>query len=348
MVAALMGCNYDSFVMPSLFPTGYVIHELGLLPGGTQSQANAGTRATIVGWGIAAGTAHHAVTFAGGAAHPLVEPVGTANSEARGVNDAGTIVGFVTLGGVRQAVVWPSATAGPVLLESLGGAYSFARSINGSGVVLGSAQTAAGDTVIVTWTPQDYGTYDDPERLDPTGGRDFDPTAINNRGFVAGNADEAFVWSEDDGFDDVDAPEGGEEVDVNGMNNYGVVVGGYENAAGDDRALLFTGASGSLALGEPPAGFVGVGGNAVSDSGIVSATATGVDGLGNAISVGIVGTIVDTARTWTVLPSLGGTRGAPQDHAITLCGVVLGWANKPASAAVRYAVAWVPNGCTIP
>ena len=334
--------------MPNLLPTAYTIHELGLLPGGTQSQANAGTRSTIVGWGIVAGAAHHAVTFSGGAAHALIEPVGAANSEARGVNDAGTIVGFVTLGGAQQGVVWPSATAAPVLLESLGGAYSFARAINDAGVVLGSAQTAAGDTVIVTWTPEDDGDYDDPERLDPTGGQDYEATAINNRGLVAGNADEAFLWSEDDGFDDVDAPEGGDDVDVNGMNNYGVVVGGYENAGGDDRALLFTGASGSLELGEPPTGFSGVGGNAVSDSGIVSATATGVDAGGNAISVGVVGTIIDTASTWTVLPTLGGTRGAPQDHAITLCGVVLGWANKPASAAERYAVAWVPQGCAIP
>lgn len=348
IAAALVGCQYDSFVMPSLLPTAYTIHELGLLPGGTQSQANSGTRSTIVGWGIVAGTAHHAVTFSGGAAHALTEPAGSANSEARGVNDAGTIVGFATIGGVRQAVVWPSASAAPVLLQSLGGAYSFARSINQTGVVLGSAQTAAGDTVIVTWTPTIEGDDEGPERLDPTGGQDYDATAINNRGLVAGNSDEGFIWSEDEGFDDVEAPEGGDDIDVNGMNNLGVVVGGYTDASGADRALLFTGAAGSLPLGEPPSGYAGVGGNAVSDSGIVSATATGVDGTGAAISVGVVGTIVDTAHTWTLLPTLGGTRGAPQDHAITACGVVLGWANKPASAAVRYAVAWVPNGCTIP
>jgi len=73
-----------------------------------------------------------------------------------------------------------------------------------------------------------------------------------------------------------------------------------------------------------------------------------VNSGGQAVGVAVVGTIVDSASTWTVLPSLTGTIASPQDNAVNTCGVIFGYATKAASATVRYAVAWVPQGCTIP
>ncbi|HUK22554.1 MAG TPA: hypothetical protein VLV45_13485 [Gemmatimonadales bacterium] len=354
--AALGSCNYESFVLPPPLPKDYVIHELGLLPGGTQSQARAGSMSTIVGWGIVSGTAHHAVTFSGGQAHALTEPAGAANSEARGVNNPGTIVGFATLGGVRQAIYWASATAPPLILPTLGDSsgflYGFARSINDAGVILGSAQDTTGDSVLVTWTPDGSGGYD-VAPVDTSGaGVDLDATAINNPGQISGNADDdGFIYTPGDSgleSDDVDAPEGGTDPDVNGMSNLGVIAGSFTAASGLIRSFIYTGAAGSIQLSEPPTGYTAVGANAVNDSGVVSATLTGTDSANNTITRAVVGSIVDTASTWTVLPTLGGLRASPQDNAINNCGVVFGSASKAPSATVLYAVAWVPTGCTIP
>lgn len=357
--AALGSCNYESFVLPPPLPKDYVIHELGLLPGGTQSQARAGSMTTVVGWGIVSGTAHHAVTFSGGQAHALTEPAGAANSEARGVNDAGIIVGFATVSGVREGVVWASPTAPPLVLPTLGGVYGFARNVNADGVIFGAAQTDTGDTVLVLWTPNGSGY--DVAPADTTGTAvGYEPTSINDRGQLAGNTDDdGFIFTpgggggddEDDsgnGFDEVEPPEGGDDPDVNGFNNFGVIVGGYDAPGGVSRAFVFTTPAGSLELGAPPAGFTSVEGNAVSDSGVITANITGTDSASNTITRAVVGAIVDTASTWTVLPTLGGLRASPQDNAVNTCGVVFGSASKAPSATVLYAVAWVPTGCTIP
>src|ERR1700684_1033001 len=84
--AVAASCKYTPYepTAPAL-PT-YTIQQLGLLAGGTQSQATAGSAVAIVGWGADAGGAHHAVTFSSGAATQLAEPAGTLNSEANSVN----------------------------------------------------------------------------------------------------------------------------------------------------------------------------------------------------------------------------------------------------------------------
>ena len=358
MAIALVGsCKYESFVLPetTTAPKTYTIHELGVPAGGTQSQANSGSATAVVGWGILTGTAHHAAAFAGGAAIMLQEPAGTTASEARGVNDAGVVCGFAQIAGVRHAYIWPTATATavPVALPSLGGTYTFARNINSSGVIAGASQETAGDTVVVIWTPASGGGYT-VERLHPLLGQNFGVAAINNAGQVAGNqpTGEGFLWDDDDGMINIDTPEGGDDddgVDVNGMNNLGIVAGNYgDETTGDDRSFVYTGTSGAVPLGPPPTGYTGVAAGGLSDDGWVFAQATGVNSGGQAVGVAVVGTIVDSASTWTVLPSLTGTIASPQDNAVNTCGVIFGYATKAASATVRYAVAWVPQGCTIP
>jgi probable HAF family extracellular repeat protein len=123
-VVALAGCKYDSYSpTPPALPT-FAIQQLGLLAGGTQSQASAGSDAMIVGWATSGAGTRHAVVFTGGSAVALLEPSGAVSSEARGVNAAGVIVGFSTSSaGVRQALRWTSATSAPVPLARRGGAY---------------------------------------------------------------------------------------------------------------------------------------------------------------------------------------------------------------------------------
>ena len=366
--AVLVGCHYDEFVV-SPSPATFTIKELGLLPGGTQSQANGGSATTIVGWGTTTGTARHAVTFAGGAAHALQEPAGATSSEARAVNDAGVIVGFASVAGVGNGLVWPTASAAPITLPTLGGAYSFARAINEAGVVLGQAQTDTGDTVLVTWEPAGGG-YDVARLIamvtdtDPVThlvtvdtlpvGQNYAPTAINELGQVIGNAPDAaaepggFIWNEED-LETIEPPGSDEDTDANGFNNFGVVVGAFASPSGASRAFLFTGALGSFQLGSPPSGYTDIEANAVNDSGRVSGNAFTTDNLGNTLtSVAVIGTMIDSVHTFTALPTLGGARAQPTDNAITSCGIVLGWATKSASPTIRYAVAWVPQGCSIP
>lgn len=362
---ASVACHYDQFNIPPTLPP-YTIRELGLLPGGTQSQANAGSASTIVGWAIVSGATRHAVTFSGGQAHALLEPPGATASEARGVNDAGMIVGFATVGGVRTAIVWSSAGAAPVQLPSLGGAYSFARSINNAGVVVGNAQTSAGDTVLVLWEGSGGGysatrirvrtvTYVGTDSVVDTVpvGHGYAPSGINELGQVVGNLPtdsetSGFIFG-DVALDTIEAPSGDAGPDANGLNNYGVVVGAFETPAGPSRGFLFTGPLGAFQLGEPPSGYTDLEANAVNDSGRVAGNAFTVNTSGAALtSVGVIGTMIDSVHTFTALPTLGGTLAQPTDNAITECGVVLGFATKPASATTRYAVAWVPTGCTIP
>lgn len=355
VAAAIGACNYESFNLPPAPPKTYTIQQLGLLPGGTQSQANGGSATAIVGWGIVSGSSHHAAAFAGGQGIALKEPTGTTASEARGVNDAGVVVGFAQISGVRRAYWWPAASAAatPVALPNLGGTYSFARSVNQNGLILGSAQTDTGDTVIVIWTPDGMGGYT-VARLDTAGGQDYDAAAISNRGVAAGNGtDNGFIWNASEGFEDVDVPAGGADtagVDVNGMNNYGIIAGAYTDAVtGNDRSFIFTSTAGSIPLGPPPSPYTGVAAGGVTDSGMVAAVASGVDAGGNAISAVVVGSILDTANVWTVLPLLpGGTRASVSDNGVTACGVLVGYATKTTAATPRYAVAWVPQGCTIP
>ena len=347
-------CHYDSF-SPSVPVFGpYTIHQLGLLSGGTASQAYAGAASIIVGYATDAGGKRRAVTFAGGAATRLPEPSGATTSQARSVNTSGTIAGFATVSGQQEALVWPSATTAPVVLPGLGGTYQSARAINAVGAILGTAQTDSGDTVLVLWQPGDSGyavaRLDSADTAQSGGG--FEAAALNALGQAAGNnpdGDTGFLWNPGGGFEEVDAPNNGSNVDVNGFNNFGVIVGDFTTASGTQvLGLLYTGAQGSLPLGAPPAPYTNVAGSAVTDSGAIigyafTSSASGSDST----AAVVVGSIIDTADVWTVLPTLGGTLAEPSDNGVTPCGVILGYALLPNNAN-RQAAAWVPPGCTIP
>jgi uncharacterized membrane protein len=344
-------CHYDAYQPPSspTFPT-YAIEQLGLLAGGTESQANGGSAAAIVGWATDNGGVRHAVTFAAGAATRLAEPSGTTTSVAWGVNASGTIVGVATLsGGVRQGLVWPGATAAPIELPTLGGAASYARGINDQNVIVGTATDAGGDTTLVIWT-QDGATYD-VAVADSGSGTSVRPNGIDLVQDIVGNLPDsagAFFFNASTGLDTVSASSG---LTVStGLNNFGIQVGWIDNGpSSPTQAFVATGTVGVVVMGGPPTGYTGVLANSISDKGFIAGTATTVSGTGMILtSEGVVGSVVDPSATFRPLPSLGGTRAQPVNNAVTACGVILGWAATAASPTSHVAVAWVPTGCTIP
>ncbi len=350
VVAVLaVACHYDAFSIPATVPT-YSLHTLGVLSGGATSQAFSGTATVIVGAATDAGGAPRAVTFAGGAAARLPEPTGTTTSMALGVNASGVVVGCATMNDTQVAVVWPSATTPPLVLPGLGGVYETARAINDEGTVFGTAQTDTGDTVLVLWQPTGAGEYM-AARVDSTSGVDYTPAGINMRGQLAGttaDGNTGFVWDSGSGFETVNAPNNGGTVVVHGLNNYGVVTGAFTTAGGPTGAFLYTGVAGSLELGDPPNPYTNVVGSAVTDGGILVGYASSPNASGaDSIAVVVVGSIIDTADTWTVLPTMGGRIAEPSTNGVTLCGVVLGYATPPGTT-TRLAAAWVPAGCTIP
>jgi hypothetical protein len=187
-----------------------------------------------------------------------------------------------------------------------------------------------------------------------TVGQDYDAVAINNLGQVVGNLPvsdsetSGFIWGEALTLDTIEAPSGA-ATDANSLNDYGVVVGSFATPSGPSRGFLYTGALGSFVLGGAPSGYTDVEANAVNDSGRVAGYAFTADNAGNPLtSVPLIGTMIDSVQNFTPLPTLGGSLAQPVDHAITSCGVVLGWATKSASPTIRYAVAWVPQGCALP
>jgi hypothetical protein len=348
VAAVAASCKYTAYEPTAPALPAYTIQQLGLLAGGTQSQATAGSAVAIVGWGADAGGVHHAVTFSSGAATQLAEPAGTLSSEANSVNASGVITGFVTLvGGVQEGVVWSSPTATPVVLPSLGGPNTFAHGINNSNWVLGTAQTDSGDTVLVTWSPSESGSGYAVTRFDTAGGVDFQAIGVDDPGDISGNLPSgqgAFLWDSDDGLLNV-TPASGVTVAI-GMNNLGIQAGAIVNSPTSSTAYVFTGTIGVVPLGAPPTGYTNVVANAVSDHGIIAGTASTVDGVGNTLtSIPVLGTVVNPAQAFTALPTLGGSLA--QSVGMTGCGVILGWATQSGSPA-HLATAWLTKGCTLP
>jgi hypothetical protein len=344
--ALAAGCKYTAYSPTEPALPVYTIQQLGLLPGGSQSQATAASAAAIVGWAADAGGVHHAVTLGTRAATPLAEPAGAVSSEANSVNAAGVIAGFATLGsGVQEGVVWSSPTAPPVVLPSLGGANTFAHGINNQNAVLGTAQTDSGDTVLVTWRPDGSGY--DVARFDTAGGVDYVPIATDDPGDIAGNlpaGQGAFFWDDEDGLLNV-TPSSGLSI-ASGLNDLGIEVGGINNGSSPSQAYVFTGSIGVITMGAPPQAFTDVVANGISDQGVIAGTASTVDGLGHTLtSTGVIGTVDNPAQAFTALPTLRGTLAQPVG--VSGCGLIVGWATT-ASSPAHVAVVWVTKGCTIP
>jgi hypothetical protein len=357
VVAVVGACHYEAYnPKPPALPV-YTITSLGVLAGGTQSQALGGSAAAIVGWATDAGNVRHAVTFVSGAAQRLTEPNGTTSSEARAANASGIIVGNATIGGTVQGVVWASPTSAPMILPSLGGAYTSARSINDLDVILGKAQTDTGDTVITTW--QQSGSSYAPTVLVVGDGVDWQPISINNLMDVAGDLGDSgsqaggFYYNASIGNDTIPLAGSG-WLDVYGMSNNGVVVGTIRNTPSPPQAIVYTASlNNAQPLGPPPSGYTGTVALAITDGalrtgGVIGGYAATFDGSGNVLtSVAILSSITNSLA-WETLPGLGGSLAQPSSNGQLPCGAFVGWATASGTTP-RVAVAWLPpSGCVLP
>jgi len=143
---AMLGVGFAS-VRPVGAQSGYVVEDLGALPGDASSVAWAiNARGDVVGWSAGpAGTRAFLYTTAGG----MVALPGLPDKPrtlARDINDAGVIVGAANAGGtdLGHAVLWSDGSVQD--LGTLGtGFYSEAWGVNNLGQVVGWSYTNGGN-----------------------------------------------------------------------------------------------------------------------------------------------------------------------------------------------------------
>ena len=239
----------------------YTIVDLGVIPGGTLSQAYAiNNKGQVVG--ISGNNGDHAFIWQNGTMIDLGFPVGD-TSDAFAINDLGQVVGAVGNSTVGSGFLW-DPTTGYQLLNGFGtstdtvptginnsgqivgytvvgldtvpflysngqwiriaGAFCVAQAINASGQIAGSIPGQA-----VRWEPG--GTF---TSLGSLGGNFSAAYAINNLGQVVGRArlpsdsehpiDHAFLWDQQKGMQDI-GPAGDLLSYGVGLNALGQVVG---------------------------------------------------------------------------------------------------------------------------
>jgi len=128
------------------------IHELGLLTGGSWSEArDLNDHGQVILYGDTTGGLTHAALWEDG----LITDLGTLGGEgswAYGINNAGQIAGFAeNEDGFYRAFVYDNGEMHD--LGTLGGWFSRAYGINDRGWIAGRAQAASGESHAVVWIP---------------------------------------------------------------------------------------------------------------------------------------------------------------------------------------------------
>ncbi|MBP2322873.1 putative HAF family extracellular repeat protein [Kibdelosporangium banguiense] len=164
---------------------GKAVTDLGTLPGGSGSAANAiNDGGTVVGEGSDGTGNRRAIKWApDGTATALATPQGDNHCKATAINNQGVIVGQCSVDGSSfggHAVRWSSNGAASVLGMMSGHTVSNPSAINPAGKIVGwSRQSAGHPPVAVTWSPD--GTV---AQLEFSG--DSEAYGVNDLGQAAG------------------------------------------------------------------------------------------------------------------------------------------------------------------
>lgn len=218
----------------------------------------------------------HAVRWTAPGSRRDLGSLGSGQSFAVAINDAGLIAGNAVLSpDVVHAFAWTAAT-GLIDIGTLGGGkQSEARAVNELGEIAGNAIIANGRSHAFLWTRaggiRDLGTG---------GGFSSSVLGMSSRGRIAGSLqhtlgrDRAMTWTLRDGMKDIGALPGGQIARALAANNFGQVVG--ESALRNPavfHAFLWTGASGMIDLNRRvsnlPKGMVLQSALAISDNGAI-------------------------------------------------------------------------------
>lgn len=283
MVAAalLLGLTAPAASVAQEQDATYKVIDLGVLPGGTQSQAIAiNKRGEVAGSSDSTGNSQpQAVLWRQGITYPLAMPNGFKFGVAKSINDQGRIAGLSSANGgpPYRAILWIDGVI--TNLGTLGGKASFAAHINNRSQIVGSSRTAANLQHAYVWQDgvmADLGTL-------PGGIRSV-AWGINEYGQITGEAStsgaavlHAFIW-QNGAMQDIGTLGGSESIAF-AINNWGEAVG-QADLTGDNvfHAFIFdndesnmidlgvlSGGSNSLAMGINDRGQV-VGGSDTADS----------------------------------------------------------------------------------
>jgi probable HAF family extracellular repeat protein len=219
-------------------PPRYYFRDLGTLPGGSASAAEAINNAgQITGWS-AVPPHGDSVAFLKNPHQPM-ENLGTLGgnqSFGYGINNAGQVVGLSYDGSMVQRAFLKNPGEAMQDLGTLGGVYAKAFNINDAGQVVGSSPEATGYLMAFLKNPGEAMTS-----LGTLDGLVSEAFGINSSGWVVGRAPDvgynrAFLKKPGEAMVS-QGTLGGDESWANAINDSGAIVGWSDNAADQKRAF---------------------------------------------------------------------------------------------------------------